>query len=67
MLGDKDWLHLVTLIVSTVAGIGVVRELAKKTAIPCACLGNVIKLPLSKVSFVEDFGMLAMAMLMLSS
>lgn len=67
LLGDKQWLHLFTIVISLVASVGVLRELAKKSAIPCACLGTVIRLPLSKVSFVEDFAMLAMAGAMLFS
>lgn len=39
--------------------------LRKKGDIHCVCLGNVIKLPLSTISFVEDFGMAAMAAVML--
>lgn len=35
--------------------------LRKKGDIHCVCLGNVIKLPLSTISFVEDFGMSVMA------
>lgn len=64
-LGDKTWLHIVTIVISAVASVGVVQELLKKSDIPCACLGNVIRLPLSKISFVEDFAMLAMAAAML--
>ena len=41
--------------------------LKNKGDIHCLCLGNVIKLPLSTISFVEDFGMslIALAMLIL--
>ena len=38
--------------------------LRKKGDIHCVCLGNVIKLPLSTLSFVEDFGMSMMALTM---
>jgi hypothetical protein len=65
LLGGLLWLNAATVIISAVAGVGVLRELMKKSDIPCACLGTVIRLPLSRVSFVEDFAMLAMAAVML--
>ena len=43
----------------------VLLTLRKKGDIHCVCLGNVIKLPLSTISFVEDFGMALMALAML--
>ncbi len=61
MSNGSALLNIITIIVTGVAGIGVLKELSKKTKIMCACLGTVIRLPLSKVSFVEDFLMLAMA------
>ena len=39
--------NLVTLVVMSVSTIGVVQSLVKKTPFQCACLGTVIKLPLS--------------------
>jgi hypothetical protein len=39
--------------------------LQKKDTIFCVCLGSVIKLPLSTISFVEDFGMAIMALAMI--
>jgi cation transport ATPase len=53
------------LILSLVSGAGVLNSLLKKQAVHCVCLGNVIKLPLSRVSFVEDFGMALMATAMI--
>jgi hypothetical protein len=43
----------------------VAQELKRRAGIHCACLGNVIKLPLSTVSLVEDIGMGLMAAAML--
>lgn len=54
-----------TLIIMSVSVIGVIQELKKRSGIHCACLGNVIKLPLSTVSFIEDAGMGVMALVML--
>ena len=39
--------------------------LQKKDTIFCVCLGSVIKLPLTTISFVEDFGMVIMALVMI--
>lgn len=57
--------NIVTLIVMGVSTIGVVRSLMKKTAFQCACLGTIIKLPLSKVTLFEDLLMVAMSIVML--
>jgi hypothetical protein len=58
---------LATIIVMGLGTIGVAREIKKRSGIHCACLGNVIKLPLSTVSLVEDasMGLMALAMLIL--
>ncbi len=53
------------ILISLVSGLGVLLSLKKGNKIHCVCLGNVIKLPLSTISFVEDFGMALMAITML--
>jgi hypothetical protein len=58
----RDW---ATLIVMGIGTIGVAQEIKKRSGIHCACLGNVIKLPLSTVSLVEDVGMGVMALIIL--
>lgn len=61
-----DYRNILTMLFTGIASIGVFKEVYKrKTGIHCACLGNVIKLPLSTVSFVEDVGMFVMAAFML--
>lgn len=65
LLGNELLLNLATILLTATASIGVVRELLRKSDFKCACLGTVIKLPLSKVTFVENFAMLAMAAIML--
>jgi cation transport ATPase len=57
--------NMATLIVMGVSTIGVVQSLLKKTPFQCACLGTVIKLPLSKVTLFEDLLMVAMSAIML--
>lgn len=54
-----------TLIIMSVGTIGVYQEIKKRSGIHCACLGNLIKLPLSSISLVEDVGMGLMALIML--
>ncbi len=55
------------VVISLISGAGVLNSLIKKQAIHCVCLGNVIKLPLSRISFVEDFGMAIMAIVMIAT
>ena len=56
---------LATVILMGVSSIGVARELKRRRGIHCACLGNIIKLPLSTVSLVENLAMGLMALYML--
>ena len=56
---------LSTLVLMSAGTIGVVEEIKKRSGIHCACLGNVIKLPLSTVSLVEDVTMGLMALVMI--
>ncbi len=55
----------VTVVVMGFSAIGVIRAVASKTQIQCACLGTVFKLPMSTVTIVEDVGMVVMAGAML--
>ena len=57
--------NIVTLILMGLSTIGVVQSLMKKTTFQCACLGTIIKLPLSKVTLFEDLLMVAMSLTML--
>jgi Methylamine utilisation protein MauE len=59
----RDW---AVLIVLGVGSIGVIQEIYhRRSGVYCACLGNVIKLPLSTVSLVEDLTMVVMALFMI--
>lgn len=57
--------NIITLAVMGISIIGVIKSLMKKTPFQCACLGTVIKLPLSKVTLFEDSLMIAMSAAML--
>ena len=54
-----------TLVVIGVTTIGVVRVLFLKKQIECACLGTVLKLPMTEATFIENAIMLFMASYML--
>ena len=58
-------IHWATIIVMGFSAIGVIRAVANKTQIQCACLGTVFKLPMSTVTIIEDVGMVCMAAFML--
>lgn len=47
------------------SGIGVAIKIAKKEPFMCACLGTFLKVPLTKITLIEDFGMAGLALLML--
>ena len=51
----------ITLVLMTVGAIGVWR--ARKRKIMCACLGTVVKLPLTTISLLEDILMAGMALI----
>ena len=57
--------HWATIVVMGFSAIGVIKAVASKTQIQCACLGTVFKLPMSTVTIVEDVGMVLMAAVML--
>jgi hypothetical protein len=57
--------NLVTIALMTVSSIGVAKALSSKQKIRCACLGSVVKLPMTTVTLIEDLGMGLMAVVML--
>ena len=56
---------LAEIIVMTLSGLGVAIKLLKHQEFQCACLGTFLKVPLTQVTLVEDFGMAFLALLML--
>jgi hypothetical protein len=59
-------LLIVELIVMAFSGIGVALKLIKHEKFQCSCLGTFLKVPLTKVTLVEDFGMALLALLLLT-
>jgi len=56
---------ITTLIILSITTIGVTKSLINKNAIQCACLGTLLKLPMTKATFIENIIMLSMAIYML--
>lgn len=57
--------NIATLAIMGFSGLGVLNALRQKRKFRCACLGTIIKVPLTSVTLIEDFGMAAMALLTL--
>jgi hypothetical protein len=53
------------LLVMGFSGVGVAIKMAKRERFQCACLGTFLKVPLTKITLLEDFGMAALAALQL--
>ncbi len=53
------WAEVVVMLFS---GVGVALKLAKGEEFQCACLGTFLKVPLTKITLIEDFGMVALAL-----
>lgn len=59
------WLLGTELAVMSFSGLGVVRKLLRHERVQCVCLGTRLKIPLTFVTFIEDFGMAALALTLL--
>lgn len=57
--------HIATIVLMGFSSLGVIGALRNKRQIQCACLGTVLKLPMSTITLVEDLAMVAMAAFML--
>lgn len=64
-----DWIPtatlLLTIIIMGFSSIGVINSLLKKQKFNCACLGTLLKVPLSIITLVEDLLMVFLALLSL--
>ncbi|MBI5874205.1 MAG: hypothetical protein HZB36_08760 [Candidatus Omnitrophica bacterium] len=58
-------IYSMTAAIMIFGSIGVIRSLARGLDVHCACLGTVLKVPLSSVAIFEDLGMAVMALIML--
>lgn len=57
--------NIVTLIIMLIGSYGVWIKLKQKEIIPCACLGVVFKIPMTKVTLFEDLLMAGMSSVMI--
>jgi hypothetical protein len=57
-------LYLLTFVVMGFGALGVFDALRKGLDVNCACMGTVLKVPLSTVALTENIGMAAMAAVM---
>lgn len=58
-------IYSATLGVMVFGSLGVINALRKGLDLKCACMGSILKVPLSTVALLEDVGMAAMAAAML--
>jgi hypothetical protein len=56
------WAEIVVMIFS---GLGVLIKILKKERFKCVCLGTTLKVPLTTMTLIEDFGMAAFAGILL--
>ncbi len=56
------WAEIIVMVFS---GIGVAIKLAKGEEFQCACFGTFLKVPLTKITVVEDFGMALLALVLI--
>ena len=57
---------IITLVLLVITTIGVSKVLLQKQSIQCACLGTVLKLPMTEATLIENSIMIVMSILMLS-
>lgn len=58
-------IYSATIGVMVFGSLGVINALRKGLDLKCACMGSILKVPLSTVALLEDVGMAAMAAAML--
>ncbi len=58
-------LLIAEIAVMAFSGLGVAIKIAKREPFMCACLGTFLKVPLTKVTLIEDFGMVALGVIMI--
>lgn len=57
--------YVLTILIMGAGGLSVAIAIHKGQKLNCACMGNILSVPLSTVSIIENFGMSAMALYML--
>lgn len=59
--------YVITIVVTLISAIGVIKALRKGLNVKCACMGTILDVPLSTVTLSEDIvmGVMAVSMLVL--
>lgn len=57
--------QVATIVIMGFSSLGVINSLLKKQQFQCACLGTILKVPLSSITLVEDLLMVVLALLAL--
>jgi hypothetical protein len=58
-------LLIAEIAVMVISGVGVLRKMLRHEPVVCSCLGTVLKVPLTTVTLVEDFGMALLALVLI--
>lgn len=53
--------YSLTIIIMGFSSLGIINSLLKKQQITCACLGTILKVPLSTITLIEDLTMVVLA------
>lgn len=64
-LWNTDFVYLATIVLLGFGSLGVFNSMRQGKDLNCACMGSILKVPLSTVTLTEDLGMAAMALAML--
>jgi hypothetical protein len=59
--------YWITLIIMSVGLLGIIRSKRAGQTLKCACMGNILQVPLSTVSIIENGSMILMSAVMLFS
>jgi hypothetical protein len=60
-----EWLLWIEFAVMAFSGLGVSIKLLKRETFQCVCLGTLLKVPLTYVTLLEDFGMAFLALILI--
>ena len=58
---------VITIIILGITTVGVIKTLKNKKKIQCACLGTVLKLPMTEATLIENTLMLSMSIFLVLS
>ena len=58
---------VITIIILGITTVGVIKTLMNKKKIQCACLGTVLKLPMTEATLIENTLMLSMSIFLVLS